>query len=175
MSRQMRGAQRAVSLAVHRAARASGIHRAAAVGPRTMMSQTHIEARRFLSTTTPSTVTPSVVATPAPASSTAAVSPSPSAVGAESGSAGGAGASGDDAGAQFELAPSSPSTWRRNVFLAALVGGFAYHLYSQRQEFERRMHRDVISCVPTEVHDLINVFHFTTKDMESLYAKTMQR
>lgn len=86
-----------------------------------------------------------------------------------------------DAGAEFVLSDAAkkdadpPSTWRTKLALAALAGGLAYHAYSQRSAALVDVNRDVVSCLPTEIHDLINVFHFTTKDMESLYAKTMQR
>ena len=86
-----------------------------------------------------------------------------------------------DAGAEFVLSDAAkkdadpPSTWRTKLALAAIAGGLAYHAYSERSAALVEVNRDVVSCLPAEIHDLINVFHFTTKDMESLYAKTMQR
>ena len=86
-----------------------------------------------------------------------------------------------DAGAEFVLSDAAkkdadpPSTWRTKLALVALAGGLAYHAYSERSAALGDVNRDVVSCLPAEIHDLINVFHFTTKDMESLYAKTMQR
>ena len=83
-----------------------------------------------------------------------------------------------DEGAPFEFAKEtsrSPSSFPRNITLLVLFGGFCYHVYSQRNEFVEETNEKVIGCYPQEIHDLINVFHFNTKDMESIYAKTMQR
>ena len=87
-----------------------------------------------------------------------------------------------DAGAPFVLATdggadadAKPSAWRRNVALLALAGALAYHAYSEHEARLAELNRDVVSCIPGEIHDLINVFHFTTKDMQAVYKKTMQR
>jgi hypothetical protein len=85
-----------------------------------------------------------------------------------------------DAGAPFTLLPvddsttQRPSTWRTKVAAALLLAGLGYHIYSERSEAKATLMKELISCEPTEVHDLINVFHFTTSDMESLYARAMR-
>ena len=68
-----------------------------------------------------------------------------------------------------------PGSWRTKLVAALLLLLSGYHIYLQREEAVRRVRDDSVSCAPTEIHDLINVFHFTTQDMESLYHKTMRK
>ena len=87
-----------------------------------------------------------------------------------------------DAGSPFVLAPpassadadATPSTWRRNLAVAVLCGGLLWHTASAREERLTEVNRDLVSCAPPEIHDLINVFHFTTSDLEQLYVRTMR-
>lgn len=68
-----------------------------------------------------------------------------------------------------------PSTWRAKLALVLLLGVGGYSAYKARERALLDVHREIVSVVPNEVHDLINVFQFTTRDMESLYVKTMRR
>lgn len=72
-------------------------------------------------------------------------------------------------------ADPSRSTWRRNLALALLFGGFLWHSAAQRDDRLLEINRDLISCTPPEIHDLINVFQFTTSDLQQIYVRTMQR
>jgi hypothetical protein len=79
------------------------------------------------------------------------------------------------ADAKASSTAARPSTWRTKLAVVLLLGLGGYTAWKARKDGLLAVNRDVVGVAPAEIHDLINVFHFTTRDMESLYMKTMRR
>lgn len=86
-----------------------------------------------------------------------------------------------DAGAEFVFHSMPPlprtqySKWPFRFFIIACAVAYYLEYSSKRDAIINKLHRDIISCVPTEVQELIPCLNLTTRDLESIYENVMRR